>query len=104
MNKFSRERSNISYLEEGRLNTISPQILHPVQDGALGRSPANQGYWSGRGSVQRRFLRVWEDLTSELDLVHPLSHHSDSEVCGLCDTSRLIMLVSSRPAYASLQT
>src|SRR2546430_10564180 len=43
LNEICRERIHISYLQEIRLDSISPEILHPVQDRALRRSPADQG-------------------------------------------------------------
>src|SRR5213594_1841605 len=54
--------------------------------------------------MQRGFLRIRDDLTSELDLVHPLRHHADPKVGRLGNMPVFIMLISSRPEYATLQT
>src|SRR5439155_9648072 len=71
---------------------------------ALRRSPADQGNRGGRRPVQGGFLRVRDNLPSKLDLVHPLLHHPDPEVSCLRDVAVLIMLISSSPEYATLQT
>src|SRR5439155_14725209 len=91
---LGRERPHQTHLEEIHREAVQLELRHPIQDGALGGAPADQGQVRAPRSVQLELEGLRDLARGGLQLAHPLAHHRDAVLDAFGDMAFWVVLIA----------